>query len=94
MTTSYRAAVRRWVNKGVAHFERQEPKPPIFGELHRSVDVIFELFQKYANLIQGVLVVGDVVMTPWPPVFRAAWIPEEAWVNTMTETERVGREGL
>jgi hypothetical protein len=52
------------------------------------------LFHKYVTLIQGVHVVADVVMTPWPTIFRAAWIPEEAWVSTLTEAERAGREGL
>jgi hypothetical protein len=57
------------------------------------MDVIFELFRKYADLVLGVSIIGDVVMDPWPVIFRTAWIPEEAWEETMAEVERVGTGG-
>jgi hypothetical protein len=71
--------VRQWVNKAVAHLDHRERKPPNFLEIHRCVDVVYELFQKYTNLIQGVHVAADVVMSSWPIIFRKAWIPEEDW---------------
>jgi hypothetical protein len=86
--------VRKWVNTSVAHPGKRERKPPPYGEIHRCVDIIFELLQKYTYLIQGQTLLDDVVMDPWPAIFRTAWIPDGEWEERMAEVERVQREGL
>jgi hypothetical protein len=86
--------VRGWVNNAVAHLNERERKPPPYGEIHRCIDIVVELFEKYVRLIEGVTFIGEVVMPPWPAVFRTAWIPEERWPETMVEIQRVEREGL
>lgn len=88
--------VRQWVNKAVAHRDHQrQPSAPVFQDLHRCVDVLFKVFQKYMLLIRGVHVVDTIVMPPWPSIFRTAWIPDEgSWASVMEEVYRAEREGL
>jgi hypothetical protein len=82
------AEVRKWVNTAVAHFGRREAGPPPLLEIHRCVDVVFDLFHKYANLIGGYAAERDVVMTPWPTVFRVPWIPDDDhFAEVMREIE-------
>jgi hypothetical protein len=68
--------VRGWVNKAVAHKDAAGREAPPFSELHASIDVVFELFNKYWQLIRGASTDTDVVMTPWAGVFRTQWISE------------------
>lgn len=69
-----------WVNKEVAHYDPSTGKFSeglTFGDLHGAVDLIFEIFNYYGQLILGRLVAEKVVMPRWEQVFRVAWIPDE-----------------
>ena len=48
------AVVRGWVNKAIAHKDATGRNPPPLTEIHSCIDVIFELFNKYGQLIRGV----------------------------------------
>jgi hypothetical protein len=93
------ARVRKWVNTSVAHLTAKgspSAAPPL-QTIHDSVEEIFALFVKYMNLIHGVHVASDVVMSPWPSVFRVPWIPDDdhyraVWTK-ITEAETRRREG-
>jgi hypothetical protein len=86
--------VRTWVNKAVAHSELKPPDPPVFGEIHRCIDIVFELFHKYMLLIWAVAIDGEVLMHPWPRIFRTAWIPHDEWAGVMEHVRRAEREGV
>jgi hypothetical protein len=88
------AIVRRWVNKAVAHTDAIRSEPPPLSEIHSCVDVIFELFNRYAQLIRGVSTARDVVMTPWHVIFRTQWIPDERWTEIANQVEQLGAEDL
>jgi hypothetical protein len=82
------ALVRGWVNKAVAHKDATGRDPPPLSEIHSCVDAIFELFNKYGQLIRGVSTSDDVVMTPWATVFRTQWIPDERWQEIGMKVDR------
>ena len=73
--------VRRYVNKHVAHRNRQPLRSlPTFEDLNRSIDFLEELFKRYNFLIEGS---GLLHLTPtwqydWKSVLRAPWISPEA----------------
>jgi hypothetical protein len=83
------AIVRGWVNKAVAHKDATGRDPPPLSEIHSCVDVVFELFNKYAQMIRGVSTSHDVVMTPWATVFRTQWIPDDRWSQIQSEIDRL-----
>jgi hypothetical protein len=80
--------VRRWVNKAVAHADAKEYDSPNITELHSSLDVVFDLFNKYEQLLFSASV-GRYVLMPagWAKVFRVPWIPDEQWGPVMKEVE-------
>jgi hypothetical protein len=81
--------VRRWVNKAVAHTARYGGvKPPPLKEIHEAVDVIYGMFQKYTSLIRAVHVNKGVIMSPWPTIFRVAWIPDDEHEARVAEEGR------
>lgn len=82
------AQVRGWVNKAVAHTDATGREAPPLSEIHACVDVVFDLFNKYGQLIRGVTTDNDVVMTPWPAVFRAQWIPDDQWQEIANRVDR------
>jgi hypothetical protein len=84
--------VRTWVNKAVAHKDRAGKEAPPLSEVHGCIDAIFEVFNKYMALIQGVSVSNDVVMTPWTVVFQTLWIPEDKKNEIATAVDRIGRD--
>jgi hypothetical protein len=93
------AKVRKWVDKEVAHYDR---KAGVFGQgltfddIHRSIDVIFETYNRYCQLILGTTVLGAVVLQPWEANFKVAWLDEGAFQrvrHAALERER-GRMGV
>lgn len=86
------ATVRGWVNKAVAHTDMAGREAPPLSEIHASIDVVFDLFNKYGQLIRGVSTANDVVMTPWATVFRAQWIPDDQWQEVASELDIVDVE--
>jgi hypothetical protein len=82
------AVVRGWVNKAVAHKDAAGREAPPLSEIHSCVDVVFELFNKYGQLIRGVTTIDDVVMTPWATVFRTQWVPDERWQEIAMKVDR------
>jgi hypothetical protein len=80
--------VRGWVNKAVAHKDAKGSGPPPLSEIHACIDVVFDLFNKYGQLIRGVGTQNDVVMSIWPVVFRTQWIPDNQWQEVAAKVER------
>jgi hypothetical protein len=83
------AVVRGWVNKAVAHKDATGRDPPPLDEIHSCIDIIFELFNKYGQLIRGASTGKDVVMPVWPVVFRTQWIPDDRWSQIQSEIDRL-----
>ena len=86
--------VREWVNKEVAHYDRDTGKFSerlTFGDVHRGIDLLFETMNYYQQLLRGVTISGSVTMAPWEAVFRVRWIPDDgSWqyvVRTQQETD-------
>jgi len=74
------AKVRDWVSNEVAHYNAktgQFSQGLTFGDVHEAMDLIFEIFNRYTQLIYGRTIAGSVTMPPWEAVFRVAWIPDE-----------------
>jgi hypothetical protein len=82
------AKVRSWVNKAVAHKDAKGSGPPPLSEIHACIDVVFDLFNKYGQLIRGVSTQNDVVMRIWPVVFKTQWIPDDQWQEVAAKVER------
>jgi hypothetical protein len=82
------ALVRGWVNKAVAHADATGREAPPLSEIHTCVDVVFDLFNKYGQLIRGVTTDNDVVMSPWARVFRMQWIPDDQWKEIFIKVDR------
>jgi hypothetical protein len=80
------------VNKAVAHKDAAGREAPPLSEIHGCIDVVFERFNKYGQLIRGVGTVGDVVMTPWAAVFRTQWTPDDQWQELASKLDRVDLE--
>ena len=83
------AVVRGWVNKAIAHKDATGRDPPPLSEIHSCIDVIFELFNKYGQLIRGVSTSKDVVMPIWPVVFRTQWIPDDQWSQIQSQIDHL-----
>jgi hypothetical protein len=84
------AVVRGWVNKAIAHKDATGRDPPPLSDIHSCIDIIFELFNKYGQLIRGVTTGKDVVMpAAWPVVFRTEWIPEDQWPQIQSQIDRL-----
>jgi hypothetical protein len=88
------AKIRKWVDKEVAHYDRDTGKfveGLTFGNIHRGIDLIFDTLNHYNRLLLGSTTSGSVTMDPWEAVFRVAWIPDdEAWRHvalTQQETD-------
>lgn len=77
------ATVRNWVNKAVAHTDQRERDAPSLAQIDDAIDSVVELFRKYYALVVGASMIPNVVMTPWPVVFRVAWIPDDQWQEVM-----------
>lgn len=72
--------VRDWVSNEVAHYNANTGRFSeglTFGDVHEAMDLIFEIFNRYNQLILGRTVDGSVSMSPWEAVFRVAWIPDD-----------------
>lgn len=72
--------VRSWVSNEVAHYNAktgQFSEGLTFGDVHQAMDLVFEIFNRYNQLIYGRTVAGSVSMPPWEAVFRVAWIPDD-----------------
>ena len=92
------AQTRTWVNKEVAHYDRNTGRFSeglTFGDVHRGIDLISETLNHYAALILGVTIAGSVVMQPWETVFKVAWIPDDAaWRRVMEVVQRNDRRRM
>lgn len=72
--------VRDWVSNEVAHYNAktgQFSEGLTFGSVHEALDLIFEIFNRYNQLIYGRTIAGSVGMPPWEAVFRVLWIPDD-----------------
>lgn len=82
------AKVRKWINKEVAHYDRDTGKfsqTLTFGDVHEGLDAIFDVLNHYNKLLLGSTIAGSVIMDPWEAVFRTAWIPDEyTWLHVAT----------
>ena len=81
------ADARRWVNTAVAHHGARERETPTLSELHRCVDVIFDLSNKYVQLLQGTTVAREPLMSNWPAIFKVAWIPHDQYPKIMRQIQ-------
>jgi hypothetical protein len=86
------AVVRGWINKAVAHKDAKGRAGPPVTEINTCVDVLFDLFNKYSQLIRGVSTDRDVALTPWFGVFRTQWMPDDRWKEIATLVDRVDEE--
>lgn len=86
------ATIRGWVNKAVAHADATGRDAPPLADVHASVDVIFDLFNKYGNLIRGVSVERDPLLSNWATVFRFPWITDDRWGDVARRVNDAGRE--
>jgi hypothetical protein len=82
--------IRQWVSNEVAHYNRKTgefSEGLTFGDVHDAMDLIFETFNRYCQLILGTTVSGSVTMPPWAAVFRVAWIPDDDAFRRVVETQ-------
>jgi hypothetical protein len=74
------ADVRRLANERIAHFAASTERfttPVSYGDLHRAMDLIFKVFNRYYRLIRGVSLAPVVALGAWESAFRVAWIPDD-----------------
>jgi AbiU2 len=72
-------SVERYVDRYIAHTDREGLKTlPTFGEIDKAIDVIGEVFKKYALLLtaSGWASLEPVAQHDWQAIFRQAWIRE------------------
>jgi AbiU2 len=72
-------SVERYVDRYIAHTDREGLKTlPTFGEIDKAIDVIGEIFKKYALLLtaSGWASLEPVAQHDWQAIFRQAWIRE------------------
>lgn len=79
-------AVRKHVDKHIAHSEDPGPEPkdpgaasetpPTLSEVHDAIDVIGEVFQRYYSLFEAAAMVSlePVMQHDWLAPFRVPWI--------------------
>lgn len=72
--------IRTWVDKEIAHWDprRGEFSAGLtFGDLHASIDLIFEMMNRYRCLLAIGNVHDEVGLPPgWTRVFEWAWAPQ------------------
>lgn len=72
--------VKAYVDDHVAH-DAATPKPfaaPTVGDLHRAIDTVAEMFERYAlTLTGGNWMLADMIQDDWRAVFRHTWIARE-----------------
>jgi hypothetical protein len=69
--------IRTWVSKGVAHLDPRTgdyEQGLTVGDLHRAVDLVFEVLNRYMQLLRGTTIHQEVVMVPWDTIFRYRWL--------------------
>ena len=75
--------IRHYVNKRVAHFDRNGVRPdmmPTFQDLDDASKVIESLTQKYHLIFTGVWIgqLRPTIIYPWTEVFSLPWIPAKS----------------
>jgi hypothetical protein len=71
------AEVKIYVDEHVAHNDaKPSPGLPTFKDLDASIDVIGQLFAKYANLLTAATwpILVPVLQHDWQAIFRQRWI--------------------
>jgi hypothetical protein len=72
--------VKNWASNEIAHYNKRTgefSEGLMFGDVHKAMDLIFEILNHYNRLILGSTTSGSVTMPPWEAIFREAWIPDE-----------------
>ena len=85
------ASVREWVSNEVAHYNKNTGEFSsglTFGDVHAAMDLIFEIYNRYNQLILGTTTAGSVTMPPWEHVFTVPWIPSEEDYVRVAQTQR------
>lgn len=69
-------SVRRSANKRAAHWDRRAVPKSKLGELDKSLDLLVELVDKYARLMNGTSSSVEVGPLPpdWKRIFKVSWI--------------------
>jgi hypothetical protein len=70
-------SVERYVDRNIAHTDRQRLKTlTTFGEIDKAIDVIGEIFKKYALLFTASswATLEPVAQHDWLAIFQQAWI--------------------
>ena len=85
------ARVRDWVSNEVAHYNKNTGEFSsglTFGDIHAAMDLIFEIYNRYNQLILGSTTAGSVTMPPWEHVFTVQWIPSEEDYVRVAQTQQ------
>lgn len=78
------AEVKIYVDEHVAHNDaRPSAGLPTFGDLNASIDLIGELFAKYANLLTAAMwpILVPAIQHNWKAIFAEPWIEQSQWVT-------------
>jgi HEPN superfamily AbiU2-like protein len=73
--------VRHWVDKQVAHWDQGQFTDTItLAEIHRSLDDVIDLADRYRTLLTASAMVRRVVLSAWESVLtRGAWQVPSGW---------------
>jgi hypothetical protein len=75
------ATVEKHTDRNIAHADREGAEAlATFGDIDRAIDVIGEIFKKYALLFTAAsyVTLEPVIQGNWLAVFREPWIREGA----------------
>lgn len=71
--------IRKYVNKGLAHYDRDKSRFKSklkLQDLHEALDVLLELVSKYELLLRHTTIISDIAFPNWQEGFRVAWIAD------------------
>ena len=73
--------VLTYVDKRLAHYDREKPADPTWGDLDDAIDAVGELFKHISLLVTG-SALDDLVPTwqgdPWEDILTEPWIAEKS----------------
>ena len=70
--------VRRWVNKSVAHWDRERQtlfRGISFDEIHSAADTVVDAFVHWREFLCGSQIDTEIAMLSWERIFRVLWAP-------------------
>lgn len=89
--------ITRYVNKRIAHRDRQGPEPFTFGQLDSALDELGSALQELRLLLtcESLVRVEPYFQTPWQQAFMVPWAPKdqvERWHEIQEYLRRRARQ--